>query len=389
MSTAVAAVSGELAMVASAGTSRELALDDLHDASQWGAADPETVAATAARIAGGDPDAWLREWTGAGGEAWAAARRRADPAQYLHAASYYAAALAVIADTDGSVNEAQLWDRQRDCWDRAAQALGGKRVAVPYEGSSLPGYFFSSGRGRRPLVVVDPGGRAATSQAWARAGAAARARGYHWMTFDGPGRQAALRRHGLVLRPDWEAVLVPLTDAMTARGDVEASRLVVVGCELAAFAVTRAVAFEHRFAAAVVTPGVVDASAPWLQALPAPARAALRDHDRAAFDTELHLADLFAPQTSARIRRSTRCFDCADTALYDVYQRIQSFRLGPEADLVSTPVLIGADRGGGLWPGQSATLHQRLGERSVLHSPGGAAEDAGAEAIMEWVDSRL
>ncbi|HXD63891.1 MAG TPA: hypothetical protein VNV17_04725 [Solirubrobacteraceae bacterium] len=386
MSTAVVAVSGELAMVAGHGAARELALQDVRDASQWGAADPEVVAATATRIAAGDPDAWLREWTGAGGEAWAAAGRRADAAQYLHAASYYAAALAVIADTDGSVNEARLWDRQRVCWDRAAQALGGERVAVPYEGTSLPGYFFSSGRGRRPLVVVDAGGRAPTSQAWARAGAAAQAHGYHWMTFDAPGRQAALRRQGLVLRPDWEAVLGPVADAMTARDDVDASRMAVIGCELAAFGVIRALAYEHRFAAAVVTPGVVDASSPWMGALPAPARAALRDRDRAAFDTELHLADLFAPDTSQRLRRGTRCFDLADTGLYDVYQRIRTFRLGPEADRVTTSVLVSADRADRLWPGQSAALHERLGDRSVLR---GDADAGGPDAIMRWVDGRL
>jgi hypothetical protein len=373
-------------MIAGHGIVCELALQDLRDASQWGAADPEVVAATAARIAAGDPDAWLREWTAAGGDAWATAGRRGDATQHLHAASYYAAALAVIADTDGSVNESRLWERQRDCWDRAAQALGGEAVAVPYEGTSLSGYFFSSGQGRRPLVVVDGGGRAATSQAWAWVGAVAQARGFHWMTFDGPGRQAALRRHGLVVRPDWEAVLAPVADAMAARGDVDASRLTVVGCELGAFGVTRALAYEHRFAAAVVTPGIVDASAPWIDAIPAPARLALCEHDRAAFDTELHLADLFAPQTSDRLRRSTRCFDRADAALYDVYQRILSFRLGPEAELITTPVLIGAGRGDGLWPGQSTALHQRLGDLSVLHGP---AEGAGAEAIIQWVDSRL
>lgn len=373
-------------MVAGHGTARELALQDLRDASQWGAADPEVVAATATRIAAGDPDAWLREWTGAGGEAWAAAGRREDAVQYLHAASYYAAALAVIADTDGSVNEARLWDRQRDCWDRAAQAFGGERVAVTYEGTSLPGYFFSSGRGRRPLVVVDPGGRAPTSQAWPRAGAAAQARGYHWMTFDGPGRQAALRRQGLVLRPDWEAVLGPIADAVTARADVDASRMAVIGCELAAFGVIRALAYEHRFAAAAVTPGIVDASSPWIDALPAPVRAALRDHDRAAFDAELHLADLFAPHTSQRLRRITRCFDLADTGLYDVYQHIRTFRLGRESDRITTPVLVSADCADRLWPGQSAALHERLGDRSVL---GGEANAAGPDAVMRWVDGRL
>ena len=40
---------------------------------------------------------------------------------YLHAASYYAAALALIDQGDGWVDEDRLWERQRECWDRASR----------------------------------------------------------------------------------------------------------------------------------------------------------------------------------------------------------------------------------------------------------------------------
>lgn len=362
---------------------RELALQDLRDASQWGAADPEVVAATATRIALDDPDAWLREWTGAGGEAWARAGRRGEGGQYLHAASYYAAALAAIADTDGSVDESQLWSRQRECWDRAVSHLGGEPLSVPYEDTALPGYFFSGGRGRRPLVMVDPGGRAATSQAWACAGAAAHALGYHWMTFDGPGRQAALRRQDLVLRLDWEAVLAPLVDAMVGRCDVDASRVAMVACELAGFNLTRGLAHEHRLIAAAVRPGIVDASLPWIDALPAAAQAALLVDDRSAFDAELHLADLFEPQTIGRLRRAAACFDASHPPLYELYKRIRGFQLGAETDLISTRILITDDPEDDRWPGQSAVLHKRLADRSLLRNRAGSDD---AAAIVQWVD---
>ena len=207
--------------------------------------------------------------------------------------------------------------------------------------------------------MVDPGGRTRTSQAWVAAGAAAHAQGFHWMTFDGPGRQAALRCQDLALRADWEAVLGPVAEAMIARPDVDAARMAVVGCELGAFGVTRALAYEHRFAAGVVTPGILDASVPWLESLPAPALAALLEHDRSGFDSELHLADLFAPQTSERLRRAALCFDVSRAALYDVYQRIRVFSIGDELDRVATPLLIGAVEDSP-WPGQSVTLHERL-----------------------------
>ena len=71
----------------------------------------------------------------------------------MHAASYYAAALALIDESDGLVEEERLWERQRECWDRAVELLGGERLSIAYEHTTLPGYFFSGGPGARPLVV--------------------------------------------------------------------------------------------------------------------------------------------------------------------------------------------------------------------------------------------
>ncbi len=188
--------------------------------------------------------------------------------------------------------------------------------------------------------MIDHGGRVATSAAWAAGGAAAAARGCHWMTFDGPGRQAALRRHGLVLRPDWEAVVNPVLDAMVARPDIDRDRVVVIGLDHAGYGVPRALAFERRLAAAVVAPGIVDASRPWTEALPQPARPALEDEDRESFDRELYLAGLFDPEIHDRLRRLGREYDQSGLPLYELSQRIARFRLGEEIERIATPMLV-------------------------------------------------
>ena len=187
----------------------------------------------------------------------------------------------MIDESDGLVEEERLWERQRECWDRAVALLGAERLSIAYEHTTLPGYFFSGGPGARPLVVVDHGGRVATSAAWAAGGTAAAARGYHWMTFDGPGRQAALHRQGLVLRPDWEAVLGPVADEMIARADVDASRMAVIGIDHAGY----------------------------------------RDQ---SFDRELHLATLFAPELPGRLKRLGRGYDLSGLPLYELARRIGS-----------------------------------------------------------------
>ncbi len=73
---------------------------------------------------------------------------------------------------------------------------------------------------------------------------------------------------GVPFRYDWEAVLTPVVDSLVKHNDVDSAALLAYGCSQAGYWVSRALAFEHRFVAAVVDPGVMDVSAPWLVALP-------------------------------------------------------------------------------------------------------------------------
>jgi hypothetical protein len=349
-------------------------------AARWSAASSEEVLATAARVRLGDPDSWVREWTATGGAAWSRARGGSDATAYLHAASYYGAALALIAGADDTVDETALWRRQRDCWDRAVALMGGERLAIPYELTSLPAYFFSGGSSRRPLVIIDHGGRMTTSEAWAHGGAAAHACGYHWMTFDGPGRQAALLTQRLVLRPDWEAVIAPVARTAASRADVDARRMALIGLEHAGYGVPRALATVPDFAAAAVAPGIVDASRPWLEALPDLARVALIEEDRDGFELEVHLADLFAPETNRLLRRRGRWYELGPILLYDLYQRIRSYALEDAMGQISTPMLVCGPYDERRWPGQADALHVRL-----LNPVGPVRRDAFDDAVVEWL----
>ena len=81
----------------------------------------------------------------------------------------------------------------------------------------------------RPLVIMHNGAYGPTSAMWGLGGAAAAQRGYHWMTFDGPGQQAALHERRLFFRSDWEHVLTPVLDAVIARRDVDTGRIAAIG----------------------------------------------------------------------------------------------------------------------------------------------------------------
>ena len=207
--------------------------------------------------------------------------------------------------------------------------------------------------------MIDHGGRYATSQTWALGGAAAHARGYHWMTFDGPGRQGALVEQGLVLRTDWEAVVTPVVDAVLARADVDPSKLALIGVEHAGYGVARGLAFEHRFAAAVADPGVVDVSTLWTDALPRDRPRRLTGRRPPAFDARSS-SRASSTRGQRRVRRRGRWYGLDGRSPYDLYARVREFRLGDEVERISTPILVRHDPHERRWPGQARALYERL-----------------------------
>ena len=281
------------------------------------ASDVGEALATADRIADGDADSWVNEWTAtaevcetAGDEADSAGRRVSALSYYRRAATYYATALYRISGiTDYSPErELELWRRQRACWERVVdlQPVPGERISIPYEDTTLEGFFFRAPDAapgeQRPLVVMNNGSDGATSAMWLEGGAAAAERGYHWMTFDGPGQQAALYEQNIPFRHDWEAVLTPVLDAILPRPDVDEDHVALIGVSQAGYWVPRAIAFEHRFAAAVADGGVVDISAGWIKQLPEMMRKQLSDGERDAFDREMQVAESRSPAAKGDAR---------------------------------------------------------------------------------------
>jgi len=339
------------------------------------AADTGEALATAARIADGDAGAWVREWTltaeAAQAEAEDAAslgRRASALAGYRRAATYYATALycAAKAPDMGPDHELALWRRQRATWDRAVDLLEvpGQRLAIDCDGTALPGYFFRAPDApagqRRPLIIINNGSDGATSQMWVHGGAAAAERGYHWMTFDGPGQQATLYEHGVPFRHDWEAVLTPVLDTMLARDDVDPRRVAVIGVSQAGFWVPRALTREHRLAAAVADGGVVDVSRSWLQRLPPALRELLDGGERSAFDEQMQVAESALPQVAATLEFRGKPYGLRNGSRYDLYKAVERYRLGSEVRDITTPLIITDPDDEQFFPGQPQELFDLL-----------------------------
>lgn len=129
------------------------------------------------------------------------------------------------------------------------------RVAVPYEGTTLPAYFSAAPAtddGPAPVIVLVNGLDSAKehmygSGHWEELAA----RGISCLMLDQPGTGEALRLQGLTARIDAEAWAGAAVDWLEARADVDAARIGITGWSLGGYYAPRAAAFEERFALCV------------------------------------------------------------------------------------------------------------------------------------------
>ncbi len=218
----------------------------------------------AALIQEGDVESWREAWNALAERVEKIARtaeskghRVSARESYLRAVTYYrnAAWSVPVSDPDYRATIA----KSRTLFQRFA-ALSDppiEVVAIPYEGTVLPGYFLrpdASGQ-RRPTIII---GDNASEELYYWVGPPALERGYNALLVDLPG--IGLNSfNGLAFRADTEVPVTAAIDYLCARSDVDASRIAAYGGgEGGGYIMTRAVAYEHRIAACVVDPLVSD-----------------------------------------------------------------------------------------------------------------------------------
>ena len=202
--------------------------------------------------------------------------------------------------------------------------------------------------------------------AWTGGIAAALGRGWNAMTFDGPGQNAALVRQRLAFRPDWEKVITPVVDFLAARADVDREKLALLGVSQGGYWVPRALAFEHRIAAAVTDPGVVDVSATILRHLPHVMIKLLEERDREKFDRDVDWTLRISPSTRSMLALRMRPYGVSTP--YEFFSTARDYALTDELIAqITTPVLITDPDNEQFWPGQSAELFGKLtGTKAII-----------------------
>ena len=128
--------------------------------------------------------------------------------------------------------------------------LNVERVEIPYQGTTYPGLFMraTTADGRPAPCMIHTNGLDSVKEMiyWSEIGQDLARRGISTLMIDHPGVGEALRLKGLIGRYDSEAWVSPAVDVLSARDDVDAQRIGIMGWSLGGYYAPRAAAFEKR-----------------------------------------------------------------------------------------------------------------------------------------------
>lgn len=224
---------------------------------------------TARRITKTDPDLWHDQWRATAehvqglAEASAAAGRRISARDaYLRASNYYRTAGLFLMGSPVDERFRSVSRLQTEAFRQAAALfdLPPDVLQIPYEDTTLPGYFFRAAADDQPraTMILTNGYDGTVEELYFSGAVAALERGYNVLAFDGPGQGSVILDQGIPFRPDWEEVVTPVVDFALKLPEVDPGRIVLQGWSFGGYLAPRAATAEHRLAACVSDCGPYD-----------------------------------------------------------------------------------------------------------------------------------
>lgn len=364
------------------------------------------VVALAGRVADGDEESWLTEWSalaqrvhGIADLALASGHRVSAREAYLRASNYYRnSEFFRREDPNNDPRAKELSRLSRETFATAITLFDApvERVAIPYEDTTLPGYLFlaNDDGAPRPTVIYNNGFDSTLEESWFAVGAAALRRGYNMLAFDGPGQGEVIREQGLVFRHDWEGVVGPVIDFALTRPEVEPDEITLFGYSLGGYLVARAAAFDHRVHAVILDDGFLSFSAAYEATLPPALLTALREgRDAEANEAIRHLT---AANTQVRWGINNGLWVLGADTPADYLRKVADYSLVGVADQIQAPTLIMDAENDTFFRGQPQLLQAAMSAPSTvvtLTAYDGAGEhchvgDTGYshQVMFDWLD---
>ena len=374
----------------------------------YGGADIGDMMATVPQVAEGDFESWFVGFDKRGQRVLA----RADAdfgaghlvsarEAYLRASTYFRMAEFYL---HGNPEDPRIVSESRasqQAYAKAAELTGStwEQVEIPYEGTTLPGYFYkvdNSGK-PRPTLIFTGGYDSSVEEMFYYGGAPAVRRGYNCLTFDGPGQGRPIREQKLTFRYDWEKVVTPAVDYALSRPDVDGDNLALLGMSLGGYLGARVAAFEHRFRAAIFFDGVYDFYQTTRALLPKEAVAAFDAGDTARF--EEIVTQQMQTNTSLRWNMTQGAWTFGLPSFFDFVEATKKYTMKGIAGQIQCPCLVMEAEVDMFFKGQPQQIYDELNvpKQLVKFTSEDGAENhcqSGAlaykdEVIFNWLDETL
>ncbi len=378
-------------------------------AAPYGGADVGECLTAASGVRGTDLTSWYMAWTlmAAGvlsraESEQAAGRLESARLAFFRASSYFRTAGVMLLAAPLDPRLVESYARQTAAFRSGAALLEQppEILEIPYEGTTLPGYFFRAGpeRVKRATIILTGGYDGTAEELYFANGAAALARGYNVLAFDGPGQGAALLQGGLVMRPDWEAVITPVFDYLETRPDVDPTRVALMGLSLGGYLAPRAASAEHRLAACIADCGSYDLFAAAVHRVPGPLAGGLTPgHSFAATVLRRALEALAGKPTAGWAMRRGQLVHGVATPM-DYLLALRDYSLTGHAAQITCPVLVCDAEGDDISASAPQLFESLVCRKQYIHftAAEGAGDhcEAGARTLFHarsfaWLDGLL